>query len=58
MTTSTEPITSAATRLYLPKTLLDSVKELAREADRPVSREIRAALREHVERHREGAGED
>jgi predicted transcriptional regulator len=37
----------------LPTSLYDAVQDLARETDRPVAREIRAALRNHVERHRE-----
>lgn len=45
-------VTEVRVNFYLPQALHDDVSELARAADRPVSREIRRALAEYVERHR------
>jgi hypothetical protein len=45
-------ITSAKLNLYVPARLVAEIREMAQAADRPVSREVRRALEDHVERHR------
>lgn len=45
-------ITSAKINLFLPSSLYGELRAIADEADRPVSREARAAIREYVERRR------
>jgi predicted transcriptional regulator len=43
------------TTVMLPERLDKAIRQLAEEANRPLSRQIRQALEEHVEREKEAA---
>jgi hypothetical protein len=54
--TSTPPverITGSRVGLFVPERLHNELREVARATDRPLSRVIRAALEDVVERHRQ-----
>jgi len=50
-----ERITTSKVNIYMPVRLRDEMNALAHEHDRPTSREIRRALEQYVEQHREEA---
>jgi hypothetical protein len=50
-----ERTTDTSTQLYMPRSLHTEIKALADSRDRPLAREIRAAIRGHIDRNREVA---
>lgn len=53
-----EPITSAKVHLFMPASLRAQMREVASAHDRPLSREIRRALVEYIDRHGPEAAEE
>jgi predicted transcriptional regulator len=54
--TPPERISETTIKTRLPRSLHAELAALARAGDRPLSREIRRAIAEYVERHRDEAG--
>ena len=46
-------LTETKLHVFMPSAMRDEIERLAREADRPVAREVRLAIREHIERDRQ-----
>jgi hypothetical protein len=53
-----ERITGSRVGLFVPERLHNELREIARVTDRPLSRVIRSALEDIVERHRQEAAGD